>query len=131
MAANSLSPNVEQCDLPSGKQKRRVRNADPNRPYRVVMTIAMSKAKRAVEKDIRAQGLRLSDFSSRQIRELAEGYFADHMDELITEAVEVYATWPGFARWRSADFDAASVLKATRNRTLAVREARQLGTNHQ
>jgi hypothetical protein len=131
LAANSLFPNVEQGDLPLGKPKRRVRNADPNLPYRVVMILAMSSAKRAVEKDIRAEGKRLSDFSMRQIRELAEGYFAGHMDELITEAVEVYATWPGFARWRSADFDAASVLKAIRNRTLAAHEASERRTNHQ
>ena len=131
MASNSLSPNVEQCErLPSGKPKR-VREPDLQRMQRAVRSLAMNRARQAVKKNIRGEGLRLADFSMRQITELAEGYFAAHMVELINEAVQVIATSPYFARWRCADFDAASVCKATKNRTLAEGEARQPRTNHQ
>jgi len=100
MATHSLSPNVKQCDgLPSGKPQR-VRNPDPHRARRAVMTLAMLRAKSAVLADIRAKGLRPGEFSAREITQLAEAYFAQHMDRLITDAAEVIATWPGFARWR-------------------------------
>jgi hypothetical protein len=114
MASNSLSPNVEQCDcLPSGKPQR-VRKPDPHRTHRAIMTLAMFRARSAVLKDIRAQGKRPSDFSARQITELAEGYFAQHMEPLITEAVEVIATSPGFARWRCAELSSDAQLEKMR-----------------
>lgn len=114
MASNSLSPNVEQCEgLPSGKPSR-VRNPDPHRAHRAVMTLAMLRARSAVLKEIRAQGKRPSDLSARQITELAEGYFAQHMEPLITEAVEVIATSPGFARWRCANLSSDAHLEKAR-----------------
>jgi hypothetical protein len=88
--------------LPSGKPKS-VRKPDPNRTHRAVMTLAMLRAKRAVEANIRAQGLRPVDFSAREITERAEAYLAQHMEALSAEALELIATWPGFARWRCAE----------------------------
>src|SRR5262249_55201919 len=100
MATHSLSPNFKQCDgLPSGKRQR-VRNPDPHRAHRAVMTLAMLRAKSAVLADIRAKGLRPGEFSARQITELAEAYFVQHMDRLVTEGAGVIATSPHFSRWR-------------------------------
>jgi hypothetical protein len=114
MAANSLSPNVEQGDdLPSGKP-RRVRNPDPHRAHRAVMSLAMLRAKSVVRADIRAKGKRPSDFSARQITELAEAYFAQHMEPLIAEAVQVIATSPHFARWRCANLSSDAHLEKAR-----------------
>ena len=105
MASNSLSPNVEQGDgLPSSKPKR-VREPDLQRMQRAVMSLAMFRARQAVKANIRGQGLRLSDFYARQITELAEGFFAQHMEELINEAVQVIATDPSFARYRCAELN--------------------------
>ena len=105
MAANIVSPNVEQCErLPRGKPKR-VREPDLQRMQRAVMTLAMFQARQAVKANIRAQGHRPCEFSMRQITELAEGYFAQHMEELINEAVQVIATSPYFARWRCAELN--------------------------
>ena len=114
MAGKSLSPDAEQGDgLPSGKPKR-VRNPDPHRAHRAVMTLAMLRAKSAVLADIRAKGKRPSDFSAREITKLAEDYFAQHMEPLIAEAVQVIATSPHFARWRCANLSSDAHLETAR-----------------
>jgi hypothetical protein len=67
---------------------------------RAVIALAHQRAKRLVQAGIRAKGQRLSDFSAREITLLAEDYLAQHRAELIAEAENAIATWPGFARWR-------------------------------
>src|SRR5262249_4753971 len=132
MAAHSLSPNVKQCDgLPSGKPQR-VRNPDPHRAHRAVMTLAMLRAKRAVLADIRAKGQRPGEFSAREITEQAETYFAQHMDRLITDAAEVIATSPHFARWRCANLSSdAQTEKARKSITSGVQNSSAEGRANQ
>jgi hypothetical protein len=65
-----------------------------------VITLAMQRAKKIVQTNIRAMGQRLSDFSAREITLLAEDYLAQHREQLRAEAEHAIATWPGFARWR-------------------------------
>jgi hypothetical protein len=67
---------------------------------RAVIALAHQRAKRLVQASIRAKGQRLSDFSAREIALLTEDYLAQHRAELIAEAENAIATWPGFARWR-------------------------------
>ena len=85
-AAVNLSPNV------ATQRLLRHRSA--------VMTLARVRAKKAVLVALRAQGLRPQHFSAREIAVLAEYYLNQHRAELVGEATEAIATWPGFARWR-------------------------------
>jgi DNA-binding PucR family transcriptional regulator len=65
-----------------------------------VIVLAMQRAKRVVQANIRAKGQRLADFSAREITLMAEDYLAQHREQLRAEAEPAIATWPGFARWR-------------------------------
>src|SRR5262249_29209478 len=67
-----------------------------------IMTLARQGAKRAVLAQLRAQGLRLGEFSAREIALKTDDYFAANIEPLINEAVEVITTSPHFARWRCA-----------------------------
>jgi hypothetical protein len=80
MADNILSPN---------------RAAQRMLKYRAaVMTVARYRAKKAVQAQIRARGLKIAQFTSRQVAELAEAYMAQHMEELITKATADCLTFP-------------------------------------
>ena len=85
-AARSLSPKQILERLQRHRSAVRVR--------------AMQIAKTAVKDQLRAQGLKVWHFSAKEITQLAEDYFANHREELITKATEDINTWPGFARWR-------------------------------
>ena len=89
MAARSLSPK----QILGRLQRHRV----------AVRVRAMQIAKTAVKDQLRAQGLKIWHFSTKEITQLAEDYFANHREELITKATEDINTWPGFARWRLPD----------------------------
>lgn len=65
-----------------------------------VIVLALQRAKRSVQADIRAKGLRLCEFSAKEITLLAEAELERNRTRLIAEAEEAIATWPGFARWR-------------------------------
>jgi hypothetical protein len=64
-----------------------------------VTVLAMQSAKRAVKADIRAKGLKVAQFSAKEITILAEAHLAQHREQLRAEAEHTIATWPGFARW--------------------------------
>lgn len=64
-----------------------------------VITLARQRAKKVVLLQLRAQGLKLAQFSAREIALLADDYLDRHRARLITEAEEIIAAWPGFARW--------------------------------
>lgn len=95
-----------------------------------VIVVAMQRAKRAVQANIRARGLKIAQFSAREITEQAEAYMAQHREELIAKAAEDVATFPEFAPYR-AEIDVASVRNVSGNRTLAEREAHNHRTNEQ
>jgi hypothetical protein len=65
-----------------------------------VMTLARMQAKKSVLLELRAQGLKPQHFSSREIAVLTDYYLNQHRAQLMAEAAEAIATWPGFARWR-------------------------------
>jgi len=89
MARRSLSPK---------------RAAERMRQHRhAVMVMAMLRAQRAVQADIRAQGLKLAQFTAKEISVLAEAYMAQHREEPITKAVADVATFPEFARYLCAE----------------------------
>jgi hypothetical protein len=101
------------------------------RQYRhAVMVLAMQRAKRAVQADIRAKGLKIAQFTARDITEQAEVYLAQHRDELITKAAADCLTFPEFSRYR-AEIDLASVRIVTGNRTLPVEASDNPRTNQQ
>jgi hypothetical protein len=64
------------------------------------MTLARMRAKKSVLLELRAQGLKPQHFSAREIAVLTDYYLNQHRAELMAEAAEAIATWPGFARWR-------------------------------
>jgi len=78
---------------------------NPRRTVIAVMTLAHQRAKKAVLAQLRAKGLRPAQFSARDIAVMADGYYAQHMEALITEAVKDVMTWPGFARWRCVNLN--------------------------
>jgi hypothetical protein len=65
-----------------------------------VAVLALMRAKKAVQVQIRAKGQCIADFSCKQISLLAEDYLAQHGEQLRAEAEHTIATWPGFTRWR-------------------------------
>jgi uncharacterized protein YdiU (UPF0061 family) len=58
-----------------------------------VMTLARQAAIKATKYQLRAQGLRPSHFSHREIVVRAEAYLAEHREELVAEAAETVARW--------------------------------------
>ena len=60
----------------------------------------MQISKTAVIARIRADGLKVSQFSCRELNEKSEAYFKEHWEELIPRAIEDVWTFPMFARYR-------------------------------
>ena len=58
------------------------------------------RAKNAVKEDIRAQGLKIAQFSAKEIAVLADFELERDRERLFAEAEHSINTWPGFARWR-------------------------------
>ncbi len=98
-----------------------------------VFTLALYSAKKAVKRQLQAQGLKVAHYSARDITILAERYLNDHRTELIAEAKETVECWvaEGFFGKRAqrvwAETD--SVSNPTRNRTLDEHEQWNLRTN--
>jgi hypothetical protein len=86
MATPSLSPN---------RIAQRLREH-----HHAVIVLARQSAKKAIKAQIRAEGLKLSQFSAKDISIRADAWFDEHRDELLAEAEHAIATWPGFKRWR-------------------------------
>ena len=63
-----------------------------------VVTLAQREAKKAVQAQLRAQGLKPQHFTMREISLLAEDYFTEHRAELIAEALAVVNTSPYFSQ---------------------------------
>ena len=68
-----------------------------------VIELAMQTAKKSVLAQLRAQGLKVADFSARELRVLADAEFERNRARLLAEAEVAIATWPGFAYWRCAE----------------------------
>ena len=89
MATRSLSP------------KRTLEKISQHR--QCVIVLAHQSARKAIKAQLRAEGLKLSQFSAKDISIRAEAWFDVHRQELIAEAEHVIATSPYFARWRCAE----------------------------
>jgi hypothetical protein len=76
---------------------------DPQHFRSAVMTIAMMRAKKAAQAQLRARGLKPQHYSSREIVVMAEAYLGQHREELISKAAADVATFPEFARHLSAN----------------------------
>jgi len=76
------------------------RPLDPQRFQCAVMTLALGRAKYRVLDQIRGEGLKVSHFSCAEINDKRQAYFAAHMEELITKAIEDAWRFPEFARHR-------------------------------
>jgi hypothetical protein len=68
-----------------------------------VIVLARQSARKAIKAQLRAEGLKLSQFSAKDISIRADAYFDVHRERLIAEAEHVIATSPYFARWRCAE----------------------------
>ena len=86
MAKRSLSPNRVAQKLREHRQ--------------CVIVLARQSARKAIKAQLRAEGLKLSQFSAKDISIRADAYFDVHRERLIAEAEHIVATSPYFARWR-------------------------------
>ena len=68
-----------------------------------VIVLAMQSAKRTVKDHIRAQGLKVANFTARELNELAEVEFERDRARLIAEAEHMIEHWPGLAYLRCAE----------------------------
>jgi hypothetical protein len=68
-----------------------------------VRTIALFKAKKAVQAQIKARGQRVSDYSCRDISLMAAVELERNREELINKATAVVATFPEFSRYGCAN----------------------------
>ena len=65
-----------------------------------VIVLAHQSAKKAIKAQLRAEGLKLSQFSAKDISIRADAYFDVHRERLIAETEQIIATSPYFERWR-------------------------------
>jgi hypothetical protein len=68
-----------------------------------VICLAPHRAKTAVIEDIRAQGLKVWDFTACEIKQRAEAYLVSHRQELISKAAQDISSWPEFAKLQASD----------------------------
>jgi hypothetical protein len=86
-----------------------------------VRTIALYRAKKAVQAQIKARGQRISDYSCRDITVMAEAEFERNREELIARATQMVATFPEFSRYGCAQISSdAQKEKAQKSITSAV-----------
>src|SRR6516162_4818808 len=89
MARRSLSPN---------RVAQKLREH-----HHAVIVLAHQSARKAIKAQLRAEGLKLSQFSAKDISIRADAYFDVHRERLIAEAEQIIATSPYFERWRLPD----------------------------
>jgi hypothetical protein len=66
-----------------------------------VLHFARYRARKAVERELREQGRRVSLIFPSEINTLAREYFAQHQERLRAEAEEAIAASPAFKQWRA------------------------------
>jgi hypothetical protein len=70
------------------------------RHRQAVAVLARQSARRAIKAQLRAEGLKVSQFTGKDISIRADAWFDAHRAELIAEAEQVIATSPLFAYLR-------------------------------
>ena len=81
---------------------------DPQRFELAVKCLALHRAKTKVIEQIRADGEKGCHYSSLEINNKREQYFADHMEELIAQALNDVWKLPMFARYRQMQTQSVS-----------------------
>jgi hypothetical protein len=75
---------------------------DEQRFQCAVRSLALHTAKTRVIDQIRADGLKLGQFSCAELNAKRDAYFASHMEELIAKALVDVWKLPSFARYKPA-----------------------------
>lgn len=86
MATRSLSPN----QITQRLLKHRS----------AVVTLARQAARKAVKRQLQAQGIKLYSLSMKEISTLADDYLAQHSARLVADAKQIIAASPLFASYR-------------------------------
>jgi hypothetical protein len=89
---------AEAAPSPTPKAVERIR-----RHHVAVVTLAQREAKKVVLAQIRSQGLKVHQFSAKDLTLLAEAELERNRVELITEAIQVINTSADFARLRCTE----------------------------
>ena len=76
-----------------------MRPLDPARFERAMMSLALCKAKWAVIAQIRADNLKLGQFTCAELNAKREAYFASHWEELIASALVDVWRLPSMAKY--------------------------------
>jgi len=84
-----------------------------------VAVLARQAAIKATKAELRAKGLKLSNFTHRDIVVLAEEYLAEHREELVAEAIVIAERWQAEDEHRR---------EARRRRRLLERNSKDLHT---
>lgn len=61
--------------------------------HSAAITIALQRSKRAIEAKIRARGHKVSHYSARDLRVMAEAHFEQHRAELLADARTTVEQW--------------------------------------
>jgi hypothetical protein len=96
-AKRSLSPKAQERIELERARKAADREVAKRRQYHsAIRVLALHGAKAHVKKEIRARGLKIWDFTARQITELAELYAKHNWSKLVHDAQITLATWKEF-----------------------------------
>jgi hypothetical protein len=109
-ALDRANSGVPIAPTPDSKRQAQVRGRMSMAAY----TLARQSALKATKRQLQAQGLRVSQFSNRDLVIRAEQYLAEHREELIAEAKEIVERWrvEGFFGKRAAPKTSAKEEKA-------------------
>ena len=96
--------------------KRGMKPLDPVRFQCAVRFLALYSARSAVLAQMRAEGLKVSHYSSREINEKRDAYFASRMEELIAKALVDVWRLPMFAKYRPTQPQPKACYRSSPNR---------------
>ena len=98
---------------------------------RAVMVAAPQRAIKEAKRQLAARGLKLANYSHREIVAMAEEADAQRRAKIIAEAKAIVTVWEAEGYFRSRRRAARSVRKDRELRTLAEQEERRCGGNGQ
>jgi site-specific recombinase XerD len=88
------------------------------RQRHAVIVLAIQRAKRSMQRQLQAQGIKLASVSARDISHLAEAYLAQHRHELIAEAMTTVERWTARGMFGKRAQRAWADAESVRNRRL-------------
>jgi hypothetical protein len=103
------------------------------RQRHAVITLAIQRAKKAVQAQLQAQGHKVAHFSAKEITVMAEQFLAEHRHEFVAWVIPVVQAWTREGmfgkRAQRAWAETESVRKDAGLRTLAQQQTAQLEEN--